>query len=101
MSDIFTDNCPSCGLLFGVSKNVEVMWRKSKKQFYCPNGHPLYWSGETAEEKELKDLREEAKELREKLQVALDDVVKQTKRADELISELEIWRPQKVEKEAV
>ena len=99
--EIRTENCPTCGIFFGVSKEVSKYWEKSHKIFNCPNGHSLSWSGETSEEKELKNLRQEVIKLKEQLQAALDDVAKQTKRADELMSELEIWRPQVAEKEAV
>ncbi len=88
-------NCNECGITFKFSKKIEDMWRKSSKTFYCPNGHSLHWPKpkESEEEKELKKLRVEVNELRTKLVAAEKKAEDQKKRADELASELEIWRP--------
>ena len=93
MSDITVLTCCECGIVFGLSKDVEEHWRKSHKTFYCPNGHGQAWNGPTEKDKELESLRTEVKELKDKLKSALEDVEKQTKRADALVLELEIWRP--------
>lgn len=88
-------NCNECGITFKFSKKIEDMWRKSSKTFYCPNGHSLHWPKpkESEEERELKKLRAEVKSLTEKLAAAEKKAEDQKKRADELASELEIWRP--------
>ena len=88
-------NCNECGITFKFSKKIEDMWRKSSKTFFCPNGHSLHWPKpkESEEEKELKKLRAEVNELRTKLVAADKRADEQKKRADELASELEIWRP--------
>lgn len=87
--------CNTCGIEFKFLKKVEELWRKSEKVFFCPNGHNLVWSKpkESEEEKELKKLRAEVNELRTKLVAAEKKAEDQKKRADELSSELEIWRP--------
>lgn len=41
--------CCNCGLLFGVSPNYLENLKKSKKLFYCPNGHGQSFSKSTAE----------------------------------------------------
>jgi molecular chaperone GrpE (heat shock protein) len=88
-------DCPSCGIAFKFSKKIEEMWRNTEKQFFCPNGHSLHWNKptETAEQKELKTLRADVKELKSKLESALKDVETQKKRADDLQVELEIYKP--------
>jgi predicted ribosome quality control (RQC) complex YloA/Tae2 family protein len=93
--DFSVVNCNECGITFKFSKKIEDMWRKSSKTFYCPNGHSLHWPKpkESDEEKELKKLRAEVNELRTKLVAAEKKAEDQKKRADELASELEIWRP--------
>lgn len=96
--EIETFTCCECGIKFGFSNEVAELWRKQrsdgkKKLFYCPNGHGLEFSGETQDQKELKTLREKVKDLQTKLEAALKDVADQKKRADELATELEIWRP--------
>lgn len=100
MSDEFNEvDCCNCGIKFKFSKKIEEMWRKDEKTFYCPNGHPLVWNKpkESEEQKELKTLRSKVKDLQEKLDAALKDVSVQKKRADELATELEIWRPSTAE----
>ncbi len=87
--------CCSCGVLFGIPPNVEEAWRRTEQGFHCPNGHPLVWNKpkESEEQKELKSLRDKVKDLQGKLDAALKDAADQKKRADELATELEIWRP--------
>lgn len=100
MSEEFCDvDCPSCGIKFKFSKTIEEMWRNTEKQFFCPNGHPLHWDKpkETADQKELKKLKVEVNELRTKLVAAEKQAEAQKKRADDLQTELEIWRPTSAE----
>lgn len=85
--------CPACGICFSFPKKVADLWRDSHKQFYCPNGHGMSWTGETSQQKELKSLRNEVKELRAKVdayQVNEEVYLKQIK---DLTNELEIWKP--------
>ncbi len=95
-------DCCNCGIKFKFSKKIEEMWRKDEKTFFCPNGHSLVWHKpkESAEEKELKRLRAEVKELNTKLEAALKDVESQKKRADDLALELEIWHPTSTDQKA-
>lgn len=88
-------DCCNCGIQFKFSKKIEEMWRKDEKTFYCPNGHSLVWKKpkESEEQKELKKLRAEVKELKEKLAASEKNAEAEKKRADDLANELEIWRP--------
>ncbi len=93
--------CCDCGIVFKFSKKIEELWRNSEKTFHCPNGHSLSWPKEDSpEQKELKALREEVAALKTKLATALADAEAQKKRADELATELEIWKPEVVEQKA-
>jgi hypothetical protein len=94
-------DCYSCGIRFGLTEKVVKLWTKNSKDFFCPNGHPLAWTKDkdTPEQKELKALREEVKDLKAKLETALKDAEDQKKRADDLAIELEIYKPASVEKE--
>lgn len=94
-------NCCNCGITFKFSKKIEEMWRKDEKTFYCPNGHSLVWNKpkETEEQKELKKLKAEVKELKEKLVAAEKQVEDQKQRVNELTTELEIWRPSTTEEQ--
>lgn len=98
-----TVTCNSCGIEFKFQQKIEDLWRKSGKTFYCPNGHGLVWNKPkvSPEEEEIKSLKVEVKELKVKLDAALKDAESQKKRADELATELEIWRPSTTEEQKV
>lgn len=87
--------CITCGIEFGFAERIEKEWRRTGKNFHCPNGHSLTWpfAKETEDQKELKALHIEIKGLKSKLESALKDAEVQKKRADELVSELELWKP--------
>lgn len=102
MSEDFCEvDCPACGIKFKFTKKIEEMWRESGKTFYCPNGHTLNWSKpkESPEQKELKQLRSEVKELKEKLATSEKQTEDHKRRVDELTAELEIWRPSTTEEQ--
>lgn len=90
-----TVDCCDCGIQFKIPTKVEKMWRESEKRFKCPNDHVLYWPKpkETEEQKELKSLRSKVSDLESKLEAAKKEAADQKKRADDLQTELEIWRP--------
>lgn len=87
--------CADCGFLFGLNKPIVDIWRKSHKQFMCPNGHPLSCPAPSQQDKDLAAAREEVKKLSAKLTAALADAASQKNRADKLAEELEIWNPRK------
>ena len=43
--------CPSCHLLYWISKAHRERLVKSKESFYCPNGHSASFMGKTDEQK--------------------------------------------------
>jgi hypothetical protein len=86
-------HCASCGVSFGIDKDVDKLWRGSHKSFWCPNGHSLSYSGPSAQEKELTELRAKVKTLEEELSTAKQSMHTQTTAIETLRSELEIWRP--------
>jgi seryl-tRNA synthetase len=92
-------DCNECGITFKFTTTIEKMWRKSSKTFFCPNGHSLHWpkQTETEEQKELKKLRAEVTSLKDKLTAAEKTVETQKKRIDELIIEVETWKPTSIE----
>jgi hypothetical protein len=47
-------DCPSCGCLYALAKNVATDQRERGGQHYCPNGHSLSWK-----ENDLARAREE------------------------------------------
>lgn len=82
-------NCSSCGIAYGLDKDVVKLWKNNHKQFWCPNGHSLAWSGKDDQEK----LEEENKSLKEKNSALEATITEQKKKIEEIQSELEIWKP--------
>ncbi len=91
--DVCNLTCVECGIEFSFSKKVEDQWRRTHKLFYCPNGHGQQWTGETPDQKELKELRIKVKGLEDKLVTIALRATESNKRVEELTAELELWRP--------
>lgn len=54
--------CCSCHILFWVSVETVERWKKSKKTFYCPNGHSMVYTG-ISDKKKIKDATDRADRL--------------------------------------
>lgn len=57
--------CFECGLVFSVPSIWQRERVRSRETFWCPNGHPQCYTGETAEQKRIRELERSAKALRE------------------------------------
>lgn len=44
-------SCNSCGVLLWIAKTHNEELCRSHETFYCPNGHTMYYPGETCEAK--------------------------------------------------
>jgi len=86
-------HCASCGVSFGIDKDVDKLWRDSYKSFWCPNGHSLSYSGPSPQEKEISELRDKVASLEKELSAAKQTMHTQTITIETLRSELEIWKP--------
>ena len=51
--------CCNCGITFGMMKSWDDRLRNNHNTFYCPNGHPQSYSGQTEAAKLQKQLDEE------------------------------------------
>ena len=99
MSDVTTFHCYDCGILMGIDSDVVTSWKKSHKNFTCPNGHVQHWGDESVQEKEISSLKAEVKTLKTKLEAADKLAEEQTKKLAEMTTELEIWRPSTTDKD--
>jgi hypothetical protein len=54
---LFVSECPNCGVLFGVTEDLEARRREDHKLFYCPNGHGMSFYQETEAERLRRELR--------------------------------------------
>lgn len=54
--------CPSCGILYGLTKAFADSKRENAGGYYCPNGHYLSWKENEADRlrKRLKDAERDA-----------------------------------------
>ena len=65
--DLITEECCNCGVLFAMTKDFKdekLKYRNSpnRKTFYCPNGHPQFYMGETEEQKLKRELAQAQKD---------------------------------------
>ena len=54
----YSDNCINCGIAYSFPASFIRERKRDGKNFYCPNGHPMHYPGETDEEK-IKRLKKE------------------------------------------
>ena len=57
--ELVTEECCSCGTIFGLTDFFMKEARKDHRWFYCPNGHRQHYTSETEAEKNARLLREE------------------------------------------
>lgn len=76
--------CPTCGIAYGLDKDVDSVWRIKGHVYWCPNGHQL-----ALEKSNVNELQE----LKRNLDTATTEAAAQKKRADDLQAELDIWKP--------
>ena len=58
-SEYYLSTCPECGIQFAIGQEFARHLRQTHRNFYCPNGHSLYFPAETKEEKLQKLLAQE------------------------------------------
>lgn len=64
---LFVQDCPSCGVLFGITEDMEDNRRKDGRTFYCPNGHNLHWTPGKSDADKLADERRRTEKLEDAL----------------------------------
>ena len=55
--------CPSCGIVYGLTVDYEDRRRQDHETFYCPNGHNLSYKQESREEKLKRQLAYTSEDL--------------------------------------
>jgi hypothetical protein len=65
--DVLLDaiECCECGMVFAMPHAVKLRLRRSHALFYCPAGHPQYFSGESDEERLHKELAQAERRVKE------------------------------------
>lgn len=63
-SEMYVTDCPTCGVIYGITADFEDRRREDHKSFYCPNGHSVVFSGPSKAEREAEEARKRAAEWR-------------------------------------
>jgi hypothetical protein len=94
-AEFYNIDCVDCGISFGIQVHIAALWEKNCKKFSCPNGHVLTWRKptQTAEQKEINELRLKVKDLETKLEEVQKSLSTEQQKNAELTVELEIWKP--------
>jgi hypothetical protein len=64
--NLVTEECISCGVLFAIPSGLRDRLIDTHRNFYCPNGHVMQFTGQT----EAQKAREEAARLQARLERA-------------------------------
>lgn len=57
--NIESEQCITCGVIFGIPAGLVLERKRDHKSFYCPNGHSQYYPGESDVERAERLLKEE------------------------------------------
>lgn len=69
---LYVSDCGQCGVIFAIPVEMEQRRRDDHRDFYCPNGHSLFFSGPTEAEKKAAAAKERADRLATALQAQRD-----------------------------
>jgi len=65
--ELYISDCATCGVIFGITAEMEERRREDHRALYCPNGHDLYFKGKSKLEKDAEAARAEAERWRTRL----------------------------------
>lgn len=70
---LVTETCCNCGIVFGMTKGfqAEAIRQRRNKTFYCPNGHPQHYLGESDAQK-LRNAQDELERQKARTQREVD-----------------------------
>lgn len=71
-TDLVTETCYSCGVLFALSEDFRRHRLRDGRNFYCPNGHQQHYIGKTPEQ-QLKEAEAREVALKDQLQAAVHE----------------------------
>ena len=57
--NIITEECCKCGVIYGLTQYFKNERFQDRATFYCPNGHPQSYIGETEAQKNARLLKDE------------------------------------------
>lgn len=71
-TDLVTETCCNCGVLFAMTADYERRRRAKKDSFYCPNGHGQHYTGPTDTDR-LREAKARETALRDQLEASIRD----------------------------
>lgn len=89
---LYAQTCCSCGVLFAIPSEMDAARQRDGKYFYCPNGHPQHYMGETHEQqvRRLKNALASERARHDQTQASLSAtrgvVTKQRKRLEKVVA---------------
>lgn len=72
--------CPHCGIIYYLHEDFENRRRESKRTFYCPSGHSIWFPAKT----EAEELQEQVQNLRDSLQHEIECCSRVSEEAEHL-----------------
>lgn len=60
--EIVPEQCCNCGVYFGMDKYLVKRLKETGDSFYCPNGHPQYYTQKEQLESKIKELESQLQE---------------------------------------
>lgn len=77
--EMVAEECCNCGVMFAITAEMKERLVLKKTEFYCPNGHPQHYLGESdsAKAKRLERELAEAKTLQKAIQESCNDAWRQ------------------------
>jgi hypothetical protein len=73
-------SCGQCGAPIALANEASLL--KTHATFYCPNGHPRAFTGETAEAKKSRELQAQLQRETQRREMAEREVTQERKRAE-------------------
>lgn len=92
-TELFTEDCCACGVLFAMPTDLKNRRLADKKNFWCPNGHAMSYEGETDAQK-AKKAREELARVQKQLEYAQSSAAYTQKQLEETRKERTVLKGQ-------
>lgn len=84
--ELTNDNCITCGVIYAVPQSFYANRKTTKASFYCPNGHPMTFSGDSPEKlrEKVTNLENQVKGLEKQLKESKDENLQLRMKVDQL-----------------
>lgn len=70
---VVLETCCACAVVFGMAPALHAQRLKDHEWFYCPNGHKQHYTGETDEQRRIKELERQVANEKARAERAVSD----------------------------